>query len=218
MEQPIRRELAGRWLAAAVLAWVAGGLLELVVYRRVSVQASTLFFLGGAAAGVTLGVLQWLVLRPHRIGLWWAIVTTAVLGLLSYGVARVWPGGLVLTYVPLWGPYIAPPSASVYLYFGVASAIAGCLFGSVTGALLGVGQWLVFRASRPATGRWIAANIVGLSVGFAASAIVLSCLTLSWGPNQSLAAGLLAVLASGGVRGVMSGAITSRTLSRLLRH
>lgn len=239
MEHRARRQLVWRWLAVAVLAWVVGallaqaayaprvgpgswpaglvpgGLLAQAAYGRLSGEASV--FLGGLVSGAVLGVLQWLVMRPHRIGVWWVVVTTAVLGLLSYGAARVWPGGLVVTYVPLWGPYMGPPAASTYLSFGMASVIAGGLFGGITGLLLGTGQWLVFRLARPASGRWIVANVVGLSAGFAASAAVLSCLTLMWGPNQSRVATLLVVLAHGSVRGVASGAITARTLLPLLQ-
>ncbi len=175
-----------------------------------------LAFLGGAASGALLGVLQWLILRLHvRIGLWWAVVTTAVLGLLSYGAALIWPGGLVVTYITLWGPYMGPPAAGIYLYYGVASAIVGCLFGSVTGALLGVGQWLVFRRARLASGHWITANVVGLGLGFAAGAVVLSSLMLAFGPSRTTT--MLAILLGGSVRGVVSGAVTLRTLLRLLQ-
>lgn len=214
MEHRARRQLGWRWLAVAVLAWVAGGVLAETVYGPRAEESSA--FVGGLVSGVLLGVLQWLILRLHvRVGLWWTIVTTAVLGLLSYGAALVWSGGLVITSITLWGPYMGPPAAGIYLYYGLASAIVGCLFGGVTGALLGAGQWVVFRRARVASGRWITANVLGLGLGFAAGAVVLVSLMLSFGPSRTVT--MLAILLSGGLRGVVSGAITTRTLLRLLQ-
>jgi len=139
MEHRARRDLMGSWPGVAVLAWVAGGLVADAVYGPRAEELSA--FLGGAVSGVALGVLQWLVLRRHaRVGVWWTVVSMAALGLLSYGAARVWPGGLVVTCITLWGPYMGPPAIGIYLHYGVASAIVGCLFGGLTGALLGVGQ------------------------------------------------------------------------------
>jgi len=167
-------------------------------------------------SGAALGVLQWLILRPHvRVGLWWAAVTAAVLGLLSCGAAHIWPSGLVVTCITLWGTYMGPPAAGIYLYYGLASAIVGCLFGGVTGALLVVGQWLVFRQARLASGGWIAANAVGPGLGFAEGAVVPSSLMLAFGPSRTTT--MLAILLGGSVRGVVSGAVTPRALLRLLQ-
>jgi len=195
------------------MAWVLGGLVAEAAHGRLSGEVSTL--VGGMVGGAALGTLQLPILRLRFwTGLWWVATTTAVLGLLSCGAAYVWlPGGLVVTYMPMWGHMGLSP-ANAYVTWGVASAIVGGLFGSAIGGLLGVSQWLVIRQAMPGSGRWVVMNVVGLGLGLAVGATALSWLMLALSPGRMTT--MLAILLGGGLRGVVSGAVTARTLLRLL--
>lgn len=57
--------------------------------------------------------------------------------------------------------------------------------------------------------------MAGLGLGFATGAVVQSSLMLAFGPGRTTT--VLAILLGGGLRGVVSGAVTLRTLLRLLR-
>ena len=96
-------------------------------------------FLGVAVGGMLVGVLQWLVLRPHlaRAGRWVlaSLGAAAVVGIVVFGV-------------------------------GVVSADAGWIGGvSVFGTVVGVFQWAVLRRHVPRAGWWVLASTAGWVVG-----------------------------------------------------
>jgi hypothetical protein len=133
------------WLMAGAVGWgvgvevasfgVPGGLRSLQSSPSIIVAG----YLGVAAGGILVGVLQWLVLRRQitRAGRWVLanLGAAAVLGVVVFGVGVVnadvgWVGG------------------------------AG-LFGTVIGAL----QWLVLRRQVARAGWWVLASTVGWIVG-----------------------------------------------------
>lgn len=216
MENSMRRGLAQEWVAVTVLAWVAGGLLAELLSRRLHVGVAA-SLLEGIVIGAVLGVLQRRVLRPHLpISLWWVVATAAVLGLLSYVIAQDPFRTLFASWMMAWVPPVTPPTASVYLGTGAVNVIVGVLLGSVTGALLGTAQWLLLRRERPEAGRWVVANVVGMGAGLAAGAVVFTCLALALTSINLQGTVVLSTMAGDSVRGAVSGAITARTLLRLL--
>ena len=91
-------------------------------------------YLGVAAGGILIGVLQWLVLRRHvtRAGRW---VLASLGAAASFGV--------------------------VVFGVGVVNADLGWVGGGYIGTVVGVLQWLVLRRQVPRAGWWVLASTVG---------------------------------------------------------
>lgn len=110
-----------KWILVSTLGWLAGfafpGLLA-------------------AAIGVSLGILQWLVLRSLFERAWWWIVASG-LG---------WAVGFVAV------TYLLPEQMAV-------------LQGLILGASIGVAQWLVLRQWVPGAYWWIPMSALGWAVG-----------------------------------------------------
>ncbi len=65
-------ERAEWWILASALGWAAGRGLVAVVF------APQDLVLVGGTLGASLGLAQWLVLRPHLVRSWWWIVLSAL--------------------------------------------------------------------------------------------------------------------------------------------
>jgi hypothetical protein len=110
-----------KWVLAGTLGWVAGVLLP-----------GDIPF----AIGVTLGIAQWIVLRPLFAQAGWWILASA-LG---------WAVGHVLVTIAL-------PAQNLFLE------------GALLGATLGIAQWLVLRRWVYRAGWWIVISVVGWAAG-----------------------------------------------------
>lgn len=129
------------WLMAAAYGW--GTAVEVTRLGELSLQSSPPRILaaywGVTAAGILVGVLQWLVLRKKvaRSG-WWVLTSfgaAAVFGILVFGIGTV--------------------NADVGWIAGTG------LFGTVAGVL----QWLVLKRQIQGAGWWVLASTVGWIVG-----------------------------------------------------
>jgi hypothetical protein len=109
-----------KWVLASTLGWVAGVLLPIT---------------GTFAVGATVGIAQWVVLRPIFKGAGWWIPASA-LG---------WAIGQILI--------MAVPIPNTFLQ------------GAVLGGTLGIAQWLVLRRWVHRAGWWIVLSAVGWSAG-----------------------------------------------------
>ncbi len=108
-----------QWVLATTLGWILGGLLP-----------------GDLWIGVTVGVLQWLVLRPlvHQAG-WWISLSSV-----GWAMGHV----VVVTAMPV-GDEV--------------------LIGSVLGAMMGIAQWFILRRWFRGGGWWIVASTAGWGLG-----------------------------------------------------
>lgn len=90
----------------------------------------------GIGIGATVGILQWLVLRPlvHQAG-WWLFLSTVG-----------WAMGQVVVEIAL------PPGS-------------GMLAGLVLGGMMGTAQWFALRRWVRSDRWWIVASIVGWTLG-----------------------------------------------------
>ena len=94
----------------------------------------------GAVIGVSIGMMQWLVLkrRINRAG-WWILAS-----ILGFAVGKA------------LGDAIAPT---------VSGAMGSGLAGAVIGASLGTAQWLVLRRHVAQAGWWLVASLLAWAVG-----------------------------------------------------
>jgi hypothetical protein len=106
----------------------------------------------GAVLGVSLGTLQWILLRRHMSGAGWWIVAT----MLGRGA------GFALIKA-------ATPTLSEVLGGG---PIYGFVNGAGVGTLLGAMQWLVLRGRTHRAGWWVLASGLGAGLGFALDQVV----------------------------------------------
>ncbi len=137
--------------------------------------------LGLVMTGAAVGVMQWVVLRREVSGAgWWVLASTVGY---TVGIAAAAMHGILLVH------WLELP------WRWVVSIVGGAGGGAVTGAAVGVMQWLVLRRQLRRAGWWVLASIVGWAMGQAAHGAI----------------GLPAA-------GAVSGAITGIALVRLLRQ
>jgi hypothetical protein len=123
------------WTLATVagtgLGWLAGWWLSF----RIPGQLSTAML--GLVVGLTVGALQWAVLRPYLPGIGWILAST-------FG----WGIGFAL------GVRLAYLSNLSDIAFGLA-------VGATTGLMTGILEWLVLRGRTPHAAWWIPASVFG---------------------------------------------------------
>ena len=125
------------WVIAFLGFPVAGLLANLVGSVNTPIRA----LLGGAIAGATLGLIQWLILRSRLpVPIWWIVATSA-------GMAV----GLALSTVFLGSETAGNP----LLWRGL-----------ITGACMGAAQWLILRPILPQSFIWIAVVGVSWAIGW----------------------------------------------------
>jgi hypothetical protein len=126
------------WLVANVVGWVAAQ----GVWSLLKVLSEMLpGYAAGFLAGATIGAMQWLVLRGYIIKAKQWIVATIV----------AWGIGLAIMY------YLS----RIYGEYGYIIGAA------ITGAIVGLGQWLVLRSAIPRTWLLIPINTLGLAISLA---------------------------------------------------
>lgn len=112
------------WIMATTLGWILGRFL--------------LPNLATVIIGVTLGVMQWLVIR-ERIPKAWRWIVVTIIGWIF--------GSLLIQYlVTDGGEFLA---------------------GTILGCTVGIAQWIILRKELQWTGWWIVINIVAWTTGMA---------------------------------------------------
>ncbi len=109
-----------QWVLASTLGWLLGNA-----------------FIPEISIGATLGIAQWLILRPwvSNAG-WWVVASTA--GWLIGGTSLL---------------IISPPQNET---------ITGAIFG----LWIGLAQWIVLRKWVPLSGWWLVISALGWAIGF----------------------------------------------------
>ena len=110
------------WIMATTLGWVVSQLL--------------LPSIGPVVAGLTIGVMQWFVLKDRIRNAWRWILATGV----GWGIGV----GLVLFAIPDQN---------------------GFPFGIIVGATTGIAQWFILRGEVHFSGWWILISIIGWFTG-----------------------------------------------------
>jgi hypothetical protein len=125
------------WVVAFLSFPVAGLLANLVG----SVDTPARALLAGAIAGAELGFIQWLILRSRlSLPFAWVVATSIGMG-----------AGLAISTV----------------FLGSETAGSPLLWrGLITGAFMGLAQWLVLRPIVPQSVVWVAVVGVGWSIGW----------------------------------------------------
>jgi len=142
------------WMVASSAGWalgLAGGFaVGFGLSGSVGGVASQCLF--GAVLGVSLGTLQWILLRRHMSGAgWWIVATMFSMGA---GFALIKAATPTLSGVLGGGP------------------IYGFVNGAGVGVLLGAMQWLVLRGRTHRAGWWVLASGLGAGLGFALDQVV----------------------------------------------
>ena len=187
--------LWAQWVLFTAAGWIAGSAIAwtLTEYVHVLRESALGLAAAGGAVGVSVGVAQWLVLRPPlRRGTSWILCT-----------ALAWGAG---AFVAGW------VNDSLFDdYWLLALLPSAVLFATA----IGLGQWLVLRRLSRGAGWWVPVSALAWTV--------IGCISLFSGPGAGVAlpAGLFSVLGSGGwlaagIVAVIPGTLTGVALVRLL--
>ncbi len=117
---------------------------------------SSFALIGVIALGGGIGAGQWLVLRRWLTGSgWWVLAT-------------------LLGYALLLGlPTLVPLGATLY-EIGLKGPITGAIVFVITGAGMGILQWLVLRRARiPGAGVWIAITLAGWAAAYIITTLLI---------------------------------------------
>ena len=200
-------------MAGAALGWTAG------LYTVTSVPGPFNSNIIWIVAGLSLGVVQWLVLRSHIRRAWQWIAASVVGWLVAFNIGSLVFG--ILTDV-LNGPGLSLFESAVSANATVSGLavlfIVWLLIGAAGGAVAGGVQGFVLRQYFPRAAWWVAANALGWGVGLGSSWFaVLATLTFIVPPPSNVAAGIMVGTPLALVGGAVSGAITGYALIRILR-
>lgn len=201
-------------MVGAALGWTAG------LYTVATVPGPFNSNLIWIVAGLSLGVVQWLVLRPHLRRAWQWIAASVAGWLVAFNIGSLVFG--IMTDV-LNGPGLSLFESAVSANATVSGLavlfIVWLLIGAAGGAVAGGVQWFVLRQYFPRSGWWVAANALGWGVGLGSSWFaVLATLTFIVPPSSNVAAGITVGTPLALVGGALSGAITGYALIRILRQ
>jgi hypothetical protein len=169
------------------LGWVALGLISLLIalglYRvlipRITAAVGDTVHVGGVrhitedfllpyiiwpAQGLTIGLLQYVLLRRYLPRMGWWIVATAL----------AWPPAYTVIYRMAYATYFSNAGAGSAGFVALAIVVVSGLFGAV--------QWLVLRRRVRHAAWWIPATLVGWgTVGLVASGPASDFLALALG-------------------------------------
>jgi hypothetical protein len=189
-EAKLERNKFGLW-AGWALATGAGMLLGFLPAEPLA----DLFNLGVARvivpllAGVLIGLLQWLLLRPF--------LTSAADWIISAGFG--WMAGYALGLLVIRS-----------LAGGMLEAVIGYIvFGVIVSAL----QWPVLRREIPSLLPWLIANVIGWTAAFLVGQFAGSQLYLASGLAPEITAAIIA-----GISGLVAGAITGLAFIWIVRQ
>lgn len=200
---PLGGRLWGRWVVATTLAASASmGLGGVVLLRAGN------FLFCGLVVGLAVGLAQWWVLRDRdpRSGHW--LFMTAIATTVWITLAPLLTSASLMIFMDLlWPPAPADPRW--------AMSVMG-LFGSLSGLLTGVGQWLVVLRPRPGARWWLVLSPLGCGLGLAvgnrlAAFPLGASFEAGANPSAYLGPGLL----FGGIAGLVQSGLTGWAIARL---
>ena len=159
------------WVVLTTVGYAIGLGLDSILYPGVSgvlagvaagVPSVALF---GAIVGGVSGSLQTVLLRRRlaRASQW--IATSAAGGAVGFVL-----GSAVSE--------IASNEIALRLDVYITGAIIQIVFGALSGAGIGIAQWLLIRHRVAGAGTWVAANVVGLTFGFSIPVGVMQLINL----------------------------------------
>ena len=188
-----------QWIALTVLGLVAGLAvavpLGVPIFAVLGAMVGTPIVLG--IMGLGLGTAQWPIIRRHVSPSWWWLAVSA-LGMaigLTAGVTLVEQIGRALTGGPV-----------NFRNLGIAArAMSFGAIGVVSGASLGLAQWLVLRRHASHCRSWIGVNAGSLGAGLVCGSLLADALVSRSGSLASSA--ILLVTGS-----AIAGACTARAL------
>jgi hypothetical protein len=171
-------------------------------------------------SGLTLGTVQWMVLRDYlaTLGWWeWALYTALSLGIVGFFSPALLSGLDLSTLTPpsTGTPSFTSPEVSPELIAAGQELLRRALAGMLLwGVLLGVAQWIVLRRYVRGAFWWVPTTLVGLPVGLVVGsvggALVVACgglgLTLLGRPDVA-SSGLGALVLGFGAGAVVEGGI-----------
>jgi hypothetical protein len=197
-----RRAERAQWVGLTVLGLVAGVALALPlgvpIFAILGAMAGTPVVLG--IVGLGLGAAQYPVLRRHFAKSWIWIGASAL------GMAIGLTAGVTL--VEQIGRAVVGGQVNFRMLGVVGRALSFGAIGIVGGGSLGIAQWLVLRRHAEECKVWMLVNAWSLGAGLAFGSLLADALMLRTGSLAS--AGILLVTG-----GLMAGACTSRTLTRV---
>ena len=159
------------WVMLTTAGYAIGLGLDSILYAGVSgilggvlagVPSVALF---GAIVGGVSGSLQTVLLRRR-------------LARASQWIAASAAGGAVGFVLGSAASEIASNEIALHLDVYVTGAIIQIVFGALSGAGIGVAQWLLIRRRVAGAGTWVAANVVGLTFGFSVPIGVMQLISL----------------------------------------
>ncbi len=189
-EATVRRSGFSLWLAWT-LATAAGMLLGLVPFAFfvADLDSGLVRILVPLLAGLLIGLLQWLALRPY--------LTRSVDWVLTGGAG--WALGFALGLLVIQAIGGNP----------LGALLGYLLFGLIIGAL----QWPVLRREIPNALPWIIASMLGWALGAYLGQAVLTGLSGGEGLSQ-----VVSTMVVAGVTGLVAGAITGLALVWIVRQ
>jgi hypothetical protein len=148
----VRANFLLRWVLANVVGWSLG------LYLSAWSLSTPMLCLGGAFAGLCVGLAQWWALKPLDAALDF-IDGQENTGASPITVQRDWIGltiaGSILGAIPALSAWVL-----VMLGLGLGIAIAGAIFG----AGIGLAQYFILQRGLTRAGWWIAANVAGAAL------------------------------------------------------
>ena len=138
-----------------VIAFLSFPVAGLLANRVGSVSTPVVALLAGAIAGATLGLIQWLILRSRlSLPIWWIVATSVGLGV-GLAISTIFLGSETAGNPLLWR-------------------------GLITGASMGLAQWLLLRPIVPQSIVWIVVVAVGWAIGWSVTRSAGIDLTPKW--------------------------------------
>lgn len=209
------------WVLTSIIAWGVSHKLLLTESRQPTselIPATIVVVLNGLLIGVILGVGEWIALRQiwDQADGWFHATAWSQ----AIGIAIGW--ALAIAYAMRWPIQVEGAGTSV--------APSHILVLSITGATVGISQWLVLRHFVPGHFKhgmlWVLATIAGLTVGLFVGSMVgvfvsFSLVLRLMGQNPLAHLGVyqdISNVVSGAVMGLFSGGLTSSILLLLLQR
>ncbi|BAY96468.1 serine/threonine protein kinase [Tolypothrix tenuis PCC 7101] len=142
-----------QWVLANIGGYLGGLFLAYYTYRPFGISFSLIMY---SLWGLLVGILQWLVLpQKLSLSLWsWILATTPAFSLV---VVFVRPGEFIANFLQYSQFSYTSPSSSYTFTFIVAIFL---LLPTLSGLIVGIGQWFLLRRLVNKAGWWILVNAI----------------------------------------------------------